>query len=70
MGWDNHQKGVPMDWETPRIARIDMNAEIGSYQPDFDDEPIRGVGPARAAPEHESALRTPASQAPAALVDE
>jgi len=27
---------VPMSWETPCFVEIDMNAEIGSYQEDFD----------------------------------
>ena len=33
-----------MSWETPSFVEINMNAEIGGYNPDFDDrepsEPI------------------------------
>lgn len=49
-----------MEWVKPRIAVIDMNAEIGSYQPDFDDEPMRGLGPTHEASESEPAPRSPA----------
>lgn len=45
-----------MEWEKPRIAVIDMNAEIGSYQGDFDDEPFRGIRLARENTESESTL--------------
>jgi hypothetical protein len=31
--WRNH----PMSWETPSFIEIDMNAEIGAYQGDFED---------------------------------
>lgn len=48
-----------MEWEKPRIAVIEMNAEIGSYQADFDDEPIRGVSPA-----HEASASEPAPGSP------
>ena len=27
-----------MEWEAPTFVSIDMNAEIGGYQGDFDDE--------------------------------
>jgi hypothetical protein len=27
-----------MEWKKPTVEVIDMNAEIGGYQPDFDDE--------------------------------
>jgi coenzyme PQQ precursor peptide PqqA len=27
---------MPMNWETPSFVEIDMSAEIGSYQEDFD----------------------------------
>ncbi|HTQ04580.1 MAG TPA: hypothetical protein VMI54_12020 [Polyangiaceae bacterium] len=26
-----------MSWETPSFVEINMNAEIGGYNPDFDD---------------------------------
>lgn len=54
-----------MEWEKPRIIQIDMNAEIGSYQPDFGDEPIRGIGQI-----HEASESEPAPGAPATLVSE
>jgi coenzyme PQQ precursor peptide PqqA len=43
-----------MQWETPAFTEIDMSAEIGAYQSDFDqerrgDEP--GYGPATSLPE-------------------
>lgn len=44
-----------MEWEKPRITVIDMNAEIGSYQPDFGDEPIRGISQKHEASESEPA---------------
>jgi hypothetical protein len=28
-----------MEWEKPTFELVDMNAEVGGYQPDFDDEP-------------------------------
>ena len=28
-----------MDWETPTFTEIDMSAEIGAYQSDFDPQP-------------------------------
>lgn len=52
-----------MEWEKPRIAVIDMNAEIGSYQPDFEDEPIRGVGPAHQGSKSEPAPGSPTQPA-------
>ena len=27
-----------MEWETPSFVEIDMSAEIGGYQGDFEDE--------------------------------
>lgn len=32
-----------MTWETPSFDEIDMNAEIGSYQADFDDQDFSGI---------------------------
>jgi hypothetical protein len=32
-----------MTWETPQFEEIDMNAEIGSYQGDFDDTDYNGI---------------------------
>jgi hypothetical protein len=29
---------VIMVWETPSFVEVDMNAEVGSYQADFDGE--------------------------------
>lgn len=45
-------------WEKPAFTEIDMSAEIGAYQGDFDqerrgDEP--GYGPATALPESNKA---------------
>ena len=28
---------LPMSWETPSFVEINMSAEIGGYNPDFDD---------------------------------
>lgn len=52
-----------MEWEKPRISVIDMNAEVGSYQPDFDDQPIRGVRAPHEASESEAAPAKPAKPA-------
>lgn len=52
-----------MEWEKPRIAVIEMNAEIGSYQADFDDEPFRGL---RLAHEKRETEQTPGSMSPPA----
>jgi hypothetical protein len=32
-----------MLWETPSFVEIEMNAEIGSYQGDFDDTDFDGI---------------------------
>lgn len=29
-----------MSWELPRYEEIDMNAEVGAYQDDFDGDPL------------------------------
>jgi hypothetical protein len=34
-----------MVWETPSLVEIDMSAEIGAYQSDFGDEPVRQDAP-------------------------
>lgn len=52
-----------MEWEKPCITVIDMNAEIGSYQPDFGDEPIRGISAARQASDSDPAPGSPAKPA-------
>ncbi|HEY6728990.1 MAG TPA: hypothetical protein VI197_33500 [Polyangiaceae bacterium] len=49
-----------MEWEKPSISVIDMNAEVGSYQPDFDDVPVRGIS---AGPESSDTEPTPVSPA-------
>jgi hypothetical protein len=30
-----------MEWEKPRVTVIEMNAEVGAYQGDFEDDPVR-----------------------------
>ncbi|HEY8947106.1 MAG TPA: hypothetical protein VIM73_22835 [Polyangiaceae bacterium] len=30
-----------MEWEKPRVTVIEMNAEVGAYQGDFEDDPGR-----------------------------
>jgi coenzyme PQQ precursor peptide PqqA len=32
-----------MTWETPAFEEIEMNAEIGSYQGDYDDRDYDGL---------------------------
>jgi hypothetical protein len=32
------EKGDVMKWETPAFVEINMSAEIGGYQTDFDDD--------------------------------
>ena len=32
-----------MNWETPTFEEIEMNAEIGSYQGDNDDQDYNGI---------------------------
>jgi hypothetical protein len=40
-----------MSWESPSFVEINMSAEIGGYNPDFDDrepsEPVFSTEPAR-----------------------
>ena len=35
--------GNSMAWETPAFEEIEMNAEIGSYQGDYDDRDYDGL---------------------------
>jgi coenzyme PQQ precursor peptide PqqA len=32
-----------MAWETPAFEEIEMNAEVGSYQGDYDDRDYNGL---------------------------
>jgi hypothetical protein len=36
-------KEPDMDWEAPTFEEIEMNAEIGSYQGDYDDGDFNGI---------------------------
>jgi hypothetical protein len=59
------QKGQTMTWERPGFVEIAMNAEIGGYQSDFEDEgptaprgPVLGAEPAAGAPQANAAPAT------------
>ena len=42
-----------MSWETPSFVKINMNAEIGGYNPDFDDrEPSEPITSEEVSPRH------------------
>ena len=32
-----------MKWETPMFVEIDMSAELGSYQEDYDQQDYEGI---------------------------
>jgi len=42
------KKGTDMNWQTPAFVEINMSAEIGGYQSDFDDRDPIEPPPARA----------------------
>jgi coenzyme PQQ precursor peptide PqqA len=40
LAWADHSSEVSvMSWETPEFIEVKMDAEINSYQDDFDREP-------------------------------
>jgi hypothetical protein len=39
----NPSEELQMIWEVPAFVEIEMNAEIGSYQEDFDGQDYQGL---------------------------
>jgi hypothetical protein len=46
------RRGMQNEWKKPSFVEIAMNAEIGSYQPDFEEAPRADEDPE--APEEEA----------------